>query len=518
MRNRAFLPFFCILLLLFFASSVYGATYYVKNSGNDSNSGLSDAEAWKTISKVNSFSFSAGDTVCLKRGDVFDDAIFRNAKVDNFTIRDYGDGSKPHLNGDINKPIQIEDTPINNLVIQNIDIGGQDWYQSKNSNISITDVNGVIIDGVIGDGHFGGNKSDGKTAISISYCTGDIIVKNCNLYNWGPSAIPSAGTDFMGIALLYIKSGKYQIYNNTVHNVNADCLHLYENTAPGYVRDNILYNAGEDGIDVKGTSNCEIFANEFYRTESFVGKGGSGGYKTHIITHEGASPKSQQIIIRNNKFHDGNAAAIVTGNAENISIYENSVNNCLGAVIIANNSTNIEIHHNIIVNPQSGDGWEDMDSGCIYENNSSAGTKIYNNTIYNDSGACKHPISIACCNSTQIYDNIVYTEGTDSNIFPLYTVACGTKPIVHSNCWYIRDNSNRTKFRGILFSEPMLSEWRADHPNAIFSDPLFTNAVANDFSLAANSPCRLTDRIIGAIQTSGSSPLAAPSNFKTKSP
>ncbi len=501
------------LLFFFFASIVYSATYYIKNTGNDSSSGLSDSDAWKTIAKVNGFSFSDGDTVCLKRGDVFDDAILRNAKVDNFTIRDYGDGSKPRLNGDINKPIHIENAPINSLVIQNVDISGQDWYQSKNSNIYINGVNGVTIDGVIGDGHFGGNASDGKTAITISYCTGKIIVRNCNLYNWGPSVIPTAGTDIMGIAISHITSGSYQIYDNIVHNVNADCLHLYESTAPGTVYNNTFYNAGEDGIDVKGTSNCEIYGNEFYRTSSFTGGGGSGGYKTHIITHEGASPKSKGITIRNNTFHDGDAAAIVTGNAENISIYENTFRNCGGTVIVANNSMNVEAHHNIIINPQTAVGWGDMDAGGIYENNSSAGTKIYNNTIYNPTGTCKHPISIACSNAAQIFENIIYTAGSDPQIFALNYHSCGTEITVQNNCWFVKNNLNRTKFKGKSFLESQISEWRVNHPGAVFSDPLFTDPDANDFSLAAGSPCRLADRTLGAVQTPASSPPAAPSNF-----
>jgi hypothetical protein len=45
------------------------ATYYVKSTGSDSNSGLSDALAWKTISKVNSQTFSPGDTILFNCGD-----------------------------------------------------------------------------------------------------------------------------------------------------------------------------------------------------------------------------------------------------------------------------------------------------------------------------------------------------------------------------------------------------------------------------------------------------------------
>jgi hypothetical protein len=48
-------------------------TYFVKNGGNDALSGRSDANAWATISKVNSTSFSAGDTVSLKCGSTWEE-------------------------------------------------------------------------------------------------------------------------------------------------------------------------------------------------------------------------------------------------------------------------------------------------------------------------------------------------------------------------------------------------------------------------------------------------------------
>ncbi len=50
------------------------ATYYVRNGGSDSASGTSDANAWATISRVNTAmnsTINAGDEVLFKRGDKF---------------------------------------------------------------------------------------------------------------------------------------------------------------------------------------------------------------------------------------------------------------------------------------------------------------------------------------------------------------------------------------------------------------------------------------------------------------
>src|SRR5262245_19731972 len=54
---------------LMFATSAEAATYYVRSGGNDSADGKSDATAWASLSKVNGFSFAAGDSVLFREGD-----------------------------------------------------------------------------------------------------------------------------------------------------------------------------------------------------------------------------------------------------------------------------------------------------------------------------------------------------------------------------------------------------------------------------------------------------------------
>lgn len=40
--------------------NIQAQTYYVAAAGNDGNTGLSPAAAWKTLTKVNSFTFASG--------------------------------------------------------------------------------------------------------------------------------------------------------------------------------------------------------------------------------------------------------------------------------------------------------------------------------------------------------------------------------------------------------------------------------------------------------------------------
>ena len=56
----------CFLLTLSVAGRA--ATYYVSNSGNDSNAGTSAASPWQTLAKVNATKFHSGESVLLQAG------------------------------------------------------------------------------------------------------------------------------------------------------------------------------------------------------------------------------------------------------------------------------------------------------------------------------------------------------------------------------------------------------------------------------------------------------------------
>jgi len=66
-------PMKIVLLLSFLTLSVLvsATDYYVKNGGNDLATGTTDATAWATIQKVNSFAFKPGDRILFKRGDTW---------------------------------------------------------------------------------------------------------------------------------------------------------------------------------------------------------------------------------------------------------------------------------------------------------------------------------------------------------------------------------------------------------------------------------------------------------------
>lgn len=77
--------------------------YFVNaTSGNDSNGGKREREAWQTISKVNGFSFTPGDRVLFKRGETWRERlnpISAGAFGRHIIIDAYGSGDLPIING-----------------------------------------------------------------------------------------------------------------------------------------------------------------------------------------------------------------------------------------------------------------------------------------------------------------------------------------------------------------------------------------------------------------------------------
>jgi hypothetical protein len=90
------------MVVIVFCQALCGqaADYFVNaESGHDDNSGLSPAEAWQSIERVNQTRLSAGDTVHLKAGSVWRESLMCQSGVEGrpVTYTSYGEGPKPTL-------------------------------------------------------------------------------------------------------------------------------------------------------------------------------------------------------------------------------------------------------------------------------------------------------------------------------------------------------------------------------------------------------------------------------------
>ncbi|HHD83117.1 MAG TPA: hypothetical protein ENK92_03325, partial [Bacteroidetes bacterium] len=154
MSSKGIILILAVLLLSFVTTGILGSTYYVdSNSGDDNNDGLTPGTAWKTLSKVSSFTFQPGDRILLKAGSVWNDrlVLHGSGSAENPIILDmYGSGNKPIINGGggaTNEPAVLleneEYWEINNLEVTHTD--GSTGYQGDLWGIRINVNNGTEI-------------------------------------------------------------------------------------------------------------------------------------------------------------------------------------------------------------------------------------------------------------------------------------------------------------------------------------------------------------------------------------
>lgn len=96
MKKIVSLPFFLLSLI------ASGTNYYVKSTGSDSNSGLSDSQAWQTVTKVTARTFLPGDSILFRKGDTWVisssnplHVISSGTAGQPIVIGAYGTGNKP---------------------------------------------------------------------------------------------------------------------------------------------------------------------------------------------------------------------------------------------------------------------------------------------------------------------------------------------------------------------------------------------------------------------------------------
>ena len=94
----------CGLVALYFllcaAATQAQATYYVSETGNDRDDGLSPAAPWKSLSKVSRTRFQPGDTIKFKAGETFQGQLRVSSSGDAddaLTYTRYGEGERPLL-------------------------------------------------------------------------------------------------------------------------------------------------------------------------------------------------------------------------------------------------------------------------------------------------------------------------------------------------------------------------------------------------------------------------------------
>jgi len=541
MKRFVFLLFFLLLPIV----TANATTYYIKNGGNDGLSGTSDANAWATISKVNSVAFSDGDTICLKRGSTFTDARLTlsacvSPGITGITVQDYGTGDKPWINGDVIFPIRIDcesnQYSIKNLTLKNIDYSGQNVYTGgKITQGYLRYLDGITLDGLYFNGHGGATNQNeyGACAMNVYWSRGAVEIKNCTIFNCGPSNIADSneGKDIAGLAISWKNSGTLSIHDNVIHDTESDNLYLGGVTVATDIYDNTLYNGGENSLDLKATQNITVRDNEMYCEAGFGWGGGSGG--PLIVAHgdpvfdRPSQPEpcgwAYNCTIRDNYLHDAREAGIIlcatthtSGNylpysqigesypTRDFVIQDNVFENCpINTSVSSPSGTakcGIGVWNLCEGTTVTGNLFKNCMIYAIYETNSATDyTTITNNTIYDDATKnITYGIYLKSAVGTVVKNNVVYLteDGTGDRCLKFDSGS----PVVTYNCWYNAGTENTlTQWGGTTYESSQEAAWQsAGHTGGIFQDPLFIDPANDNFMLQTNTPAQTGGVIWGS--------------------
>ncbi|CAN5456958.1 hypothetical protein BH10BAC3_BH10BAC3_34120 [soil metagenome] len=270
---------------------VYSNTYFISATGNDANSGLTIADAWQTIDKVNSFSFSPGDAILFQGGATFSGWINNNSLsngtiANRITLSSYGSG-KAVINSGIQQGISLTNSgniTINSLIFQGIGYKVSDLYASGID---------IFIDALAG------NNCD------------NIIIDNVETFGYGAWGIlvstnsPNYGFNHLSItnSLLHDNGtgglqvvGYYDSLSLGYKLTNTDVYIGYTKAYNNYGRSDLTYEWSGSGILIGGTTGglieyCEAYAN---------GKENGSGYAGPVGIFLG---DSKYVTIQNCKSH-----------------------------------------------------------------------------------------------------------------------------------------------------------------------------------------------------------------------
>ena len=187
------------------------ANYFVKNGGDNSANGLTDGTAWETITKVNGFSFAAGDTIYFNQGDTWTEdlnlSVSGNSSND-ITISSYGTGNKPifvgtnkvrnyttiyniEFNSDGDRCIDLT-TGRTNITIDTCKLDGKTYTANLFNAYGSTALGNWMENVTIKDSEFTKTFDNGDTdsiAISFQVMSKDITIDNCIVTNMGEFGI-----------------------------------------------------------------------------------------------------------------------------------------------------------------------------------------------------------------------------------------------------------------------------------------------------------------------------------------
>jgi parallel beta-helix repeat protein len=293
-----------LLVWLVFCHCSRCATYYVDSAkGDDNNDGATVTSPWKSLAKVNSFKFSPGDTIMLRRGSLWREQLnfpSSGSSKAQITIDAYGEGQLPIISGaDL--------------------MSGSSWSQASSSGSSIWQAsvpaqpNVVIFDGTKG------HRQPSLAALSAEL---DWFWESKTLYIFSPGPPASvyskpgvefgarlSGVNLTGISYVTLRNvsvtGANAIPYGEGAGVWAITVHL-DGPTPGNLNISAVSvaNGAGDGIHIENADHCTV-------DSALVHDNDGAGIELHYSN--GKFPITSGNITNNQIHHNGFNGIFVVG-------------------------------------------------------------------------------------------------------------------------------------------------------------------------------------------------------------
>jgi hypothetical protein len=352
---------FVALSVVLISVKAHATQYYIDNSNvgstcNDSGAGTSETAPWCDFTTFNSKTFNPGDTISLKSGDVWNQAVFLNGSGNStsgaITLNSYGSGAQPK--------IEYGGSTAGTTVMSGTNIS----YWTIN-NLEIEDTSTVTFDPTL------------VTAPSIGvflYYTGSSTYSHITLSNNTIHGTSTGHNNVLAYIDAYYPSGRstdvldyFTLANNTLYDAgialfhqygcpNSGCTeHMTYWTGGGFgyeqIYGNTAYDSDLQGIVLEAPLNSSIYDNLVHDTGLYTGSGAAwspvalwslGGYNTAFynneVYHSGDAGyadaggidvdwDNSYVTVQNNYLHDNTGPGVEVLSTDHTSVLYNRIYN-----------------------------------------------------------------------------------------------------------------------------------------------------------------------------------------------
>jgi hypothetical protein len=498
--------------------------YYISNSGNDVKDGKSPENAWQTINKAETKTFSPGDSIFLERGSIFRETftIPSSGSADDYIyIGAYGEGDNPAIYGSMSVMDWVA-TGTANIWQSNTEVPidpytviyyAEIFFELHNDSVAWGDHETYNADFTNLDAEYDWTW-DNSTIYVYATSDPDEAYANIEAPQRGYSiklndqeylTFQNLDLHYMSYAGIADNYGTVELHGLNVLNCHISYIGRLNSTgaygldihhSDTYIAHNEFNDCGRRAISLTmyattpiTVSNMVVEHNEFYR----------GWHTTGVDCNNAGNHIIDSVIIRYNHFTDNNmpydqsrpsnhifisnqTGSTGSGIVRNIYIYNNILEYARGKAIILEDVDTAYVMFNTIYGfNKNVSNWQPLIS--VQGRTNGSEQHIFNNIIYHNGDEDMNASLLGFYNNwaeamgPATFDyNLWYAEDPRASLFVFYDP--------YDPDGYER-NYNTYSYRSYKTKYPQYDE-HSPFP----SDPLFFAAEVGEYSLTEGSPAK----------------------------